>query len=85
MKDVYYSVKEYLQSDLFYFIDNIKEDCIGFDLFYGCLINLGLFLFLLYDEEDINGYMVYFVDKIELMVCFVEQIFEKVFCEIVGR
>ena len=85
MKDVYYSAKEYSQSDLFYFTDNIKEDRTGLDLLYGCLTNLGLSLSLPHDEEDINGYTVYSVDKTELMACFAEQIPEKVFREIAGR
>ena len=85
MKDVYYSAGEYSQSDLFYFTDNIKEDRTGLDLLYGCLTNLGLSLSLPHDEEDINGYTVYSVDKTELMACFAEQIPEKVFREIAGR
>ena len=85
MKDVYYSAKEYSQSDLFYFTDNIKEDRTGLDLLYGCLTNLGLSLSLPHDEEDIHGYTVYSVDKTELMACFAEQIPEKVFREIAGR
>ena len=82
---MYYSAKEYSQSDLFYFTDNIKEDRTGLDLLYGCLTNLGLSLSLPHDEEDIHGYTVYSVDKTELMACFAEQIPEKVFREIAGR
>ena len=85
MKDVYYSAGEYSQRDLFYFTDNIKEDRTGLDLLYGCLTNLGLSLSLPHNEEDINGYTVYSVDKTELMACFAEQIPEEVFREIAGR
>ena len=85
MKKVYYTPNEYNPGMFEMLADNIKEDRTGLDLLYGCLTNLGLSLSLPHDEEDINGYTVYSVDKTELMACFAEQIPEKVFREIAGR
>lgn len=77
MKDVYYSPEELTQDDLFE--SNIKEDRTDLDLFFGCILDLGLPLSLPHTSEEIDGCTIHDYNDGDLMACFNENIPRSVF------
>ena len=55
MNDVYYSPNEYSQDLLSALESNVKSDRTDLDLLFGCLLEWGLPLSLLYSSESIEG------------------------------
>ena len=77
MKDVYYSPEELTQDDLFE--SNIKEDRTDLDLFFGCILDLGLPLSLPHTSEEIDGCTIHDYNNGDLLACFNENIPRSVF------
>lgn len=70
MKDVYYSPDEYSQNILDAMESNIKEDRTDLDLLFGCLLEWGIPLSLLYSSKKIDGCMVHDYNEGDLIACF---------------
>ncbi len=78
MKDVYYVPNDYEQGMLAGLESNIKEDRTDLDLLFGCLLDWGLPLSMLYKSEKIDGYTVHTYNNGDLIACFDENIPESV-------
>ena len=74
MNDVYYSPAEYHQDML----SNVKSDRTDLDLLFGCLLEWGLPLSLLYSSETIDGCTVHNYNDGDLIACFDENIPDEV-------
>ena len=85
MKDVYYAADDYDQPNLVDMISNIKEDRTDLDLLFGCLLDWGLPLSLLYTSEQIDGCTVHTYNDGDLIACFAPNVPESVVKEIAGR
>lgn len=85
MKDIYFSLNEYDQSDLINMISNIKEDRSDIDLLFGCLLDWGIPLSLPYTSEKIEGCNVLTYNNGDLIACFEQNIPESVVKEIAQR
>ena len=85
MKDVYYAADDYDQSNLVDMIYNIKEDRTDLDLLFGCLLDWGLPLSLLYTSEQIDGCTVHTYNDGDLIACFDPNVPESVVKEIAKR
>lgn len=78
MNDVYYGVNEYDQGMLSLLESNIKSDRTDLDLLFGCLLEWGLPLSLLYFSETIEGCTVHNYNDGDLIACFDENVPESV-------
>ena len=85
MKDVYYAPDDYDQNMLAGLESNIKDDRTDLDLLFGCLIDWGLPLSLLYKSEQIDGCTVHTYNDGDLIACFDANIPESVVKEIAQR
>ena len=85
MKDVYYAPDDYDQGMLAGLGSNIKDDRTDLDLLFGCLIDWGLPLSLLYKLEQIDGCTVHTYNDGDLIACFDTNIPESVVKEIAQR
>ena len=85
MKDVYYAPDDYDQGMLAGLESNIKDDRTDLDLLFGCLIDWGLPLSLLYKSEQIDGCTVHTYNDGDLIACFDANIPESVVKEIAKR
>ena len=85
MKDVYYAADDYDQPNLVDMISNIKEDRTDLDLLFGCLLDWGLPLSLLYTSEQIDGCTVHTYNDGDLIACFDPNVPESVVKEIAKR
>ena len=85
MKDVYYAADEYDQGNLTDMVSNIKEDRTDLDLLFGCLLDWGLPLSLLYQSEQIDGCTVHTYNDGDLIACFDANVPESVVKEIAKR
>lgn len=85
MKDVYYAADDYDQPNLVDMISNIKEDRTDLDLLFGCLLDWGLPLSLLYISEQIDGCTVHTYNDGDLIACFDPNVPESVVKEIAKR
>lgn len=85
MKDVYYAPDDYDQGMLAGLESNIKDDRTDLDLLFGCLIDWGLPLSLLYKLEQIDGCTVHTYNDGDLIACFDTNIPESVVKEIAQR
>ena len=85
MKDVYYAADDYDQPNLVDMISNIKEDRTYLDLLFGCLLDWGLPLSLLYTSEQIDGCTVHTYNDGDLIACFDPNVPESVVKEIAKR
>ena len=85
MKDVYYAADDYDQPNLVDMISNIKEDRTDLDLLFGCLLDWGLPLSLLYTSEQIDGCTVHTYNDGDLIACFDANVPESVVKEIAKR
>ena len=70
MKDVYYSPKEYDQTNLQLFEDNIKPDRTPVDLLIQVMLDLGIMLSSKIDKVTINNNEVFSVENGYLYACF---------------
>jgi adenine-specific DNA-methyltransferase len=85
MKDIYYSAGEYNQQMLLDLESNIKDDRTDLDLLYGVLLDWGVSLSLPHTTEAIEGVKVHFVNGVDLVACFAEEVTETVILEIAKR
>ena len=82
MNDVERVPRELTQKALPEFAENIKAERTGLDLLFGCALDWGLSLSMLYSSEQVDGYTVHTYtegDTIDLMACFDEKIPQSVF------
>ncbi len=77
MKDVYYSPKEYDQTNLQLFEDNIKPDRTPVDLLIQVMLDLGIMLSSKIDKVTINNNEVFSVENGYLYACFDKSISEE--------
>ena len=85
MKDVYYAADDYDQQNLVDMISNIKEDRTDLDLLFGCLLDWGVPLSMLYTSEQIDGCIVHTYNDGDLIACFDANVPESVVKEIAKR
>ena len=85
MKDVYYSPETLTQDQLFNMESNIKEDRNDLDLLFGCVLDWGLPLSMLYHSEIIDGCTVHTYNAGDLIACFDENVPDSVIKEIAKR
>ena len=85
MKDVYYSPETLTQDQLFNMESNIKEDRNDLDLLFGCVLDWGLPLSMLYHSETIDGCTVHTYNDGDLIACFDENVPDSVIKEIAKR
>ena len=85
MNDVYYSAGDYSQGMLSMLESNVKSDRTDLDLLFGCLLEWGLPLSLLYTSETIDGFKVHTYNEGDLIACFDENITDSVVREIAKR
>ncbi len=70
MNDVYYSPDEFKHDDLFFQIDNIREDRSAEDLLFQVLLDWGVDLTLPIRKETIQDKDIFIVDENALVACF---------------
>lgn len=85
MNDVYYSAGDYTQDLLTMLESNVKSDRTDLDLLFGCLLEWGLPLSMLYSSEHIDGCTVHTYNDGDLIACFDENIPESVVKTIAKR
>jgi len=85
MKDVYYGAGEYNQQMLLDLESNIKHDRTDLDLLYGVLLDWGVSLALPHATETLGGVNVHFVNGVDLVACFADNVSESVIREIAKR
>lgn len=85
MKDVYYSPETLTQDQLFNMESNIKEDRNDLDLLFGCVLDWGLPLSMLYHSEIIDGCTVHTYNAGDLIACFDENVPDSVIKEIAKK
>ena len=85
MKDVYYSPETLTQDQLFNMESNIKEDRNDLDLLFGCVLDWGLPLSMLYHSEIIDGCTVHTYNAGDLIAYFDENVPDSVIKEIAKR
>ena len=74
VKDTYYAPAEINQQMLLNMESNIKPDRTELDLFFGCVLDLGLMLSHPYKCEQLEGAVVYTYNEDDLVGCFDESI-----------
>lgn len=77
MKDVYYNPKEYNQTNLQLFEDNIKPDRTPIDLLIQVMLDLGIMLSSKIDKVTIDNNEVFSVENGYLYACFDKNISEE--------
>ena len=85
MKDVYYAPNDYNQTFLDMLESNIKDDRTDLDLLFGCLLEWGLPLSLLYSSEQIEDCTIHNYNDGDLIACFDDNIPDNVIKEIAKR
>lgn len=69
MKDVEQSPSDIKQTELDWFIDNVKDDRTELDLLFGCMLNWGVQLSLPMSMETVDGCNIYTVNEGDLVAC----------------
>ena len=69
MKDVEQSPSDVEQTELDWFIDNVKDDRTELDLLFGCMLNWGVQLSLPMSMETVDGCNIYTVNDGDLVAC----------------
>ena len=69
MKGVEQSPSEVEQTELDWFIDNVKDDRTELDLLFGCMLNWGVQLSLPMSMETVDGCNIYTVNEGDLVAC----------------
>ncbi len=77
-EDVNKAPNEYDQTQLDFFLDNIKGDRTDLDLLFGAMLNWGVQLSLPMASDEIDGKTIYSVNEGDLVACFAEDITENV-------
>ena len=85
MENVFYSPAEISQDGLQSTLSNIKADRTDLDLLFGCLLEWGLPLSMLYKSEKIDGITVHIYNDGDLIACFDKNITEDAIKEIAKR
>ena len=70
--DVQKSPKDYDQSQLDLFVDNIRPGRTDLDLLFGCMLDWGVPLSLPMEQEEVEGRCVYTVNGGDLVACFAD-------------
>ncbi|MBR1730406.1 MAG: site-specific DNA-methyltransferase [Selenomonadaceae bacterium] len=78
MKDVYFYPEELNQNMLDDLLTNIKEDRTDLDLFFSCILDLGLKLSMPHTSEEIDGFTIHNYNNGDLIACFDENISKSV-------
>ena len=69
---------EYNQSQLDFFLNNVKSDRTDFDLLFGAMLSWGVQLSLPMTSEEVDGKMIYSVNDGDLVACFADDITENI-------
>lgn len=69
---------EYDQSQLDFFLNNVKSDRTDLDLLFGAMLSWGVQLSLLMTSEEVDGKMIYSVNEGDLVACFADDITENI-------
>ena len=69
MKDVEQSPSDIKQTELDWFLDNVKDDRTELDLLFGCMLNWGVQLSLPMSMETVDGCNIYTVNEGDLVAC----------------
>ena len=69
---------EYNQTELDFFLNNIKSDRTDLDLLFGAMLSWGVQLSLPMTSEKVDGMTIYSVNEGDLVACFAEDITENV-------
>lgn len=77
-EEVEHTPKEWDQSQLDLFLNNIKSDRDDFDLLFGCMLDWGVKLSLPMTSEEVDGKMIYTVNDGDLVACFADDVTENV-------
>ena len=85
MRDIYYAPNDYEQGMIAGLESNIKDDRTDLDLLFGCLLEWGLPLSMLYTSEQIDGCTVHTYNEGDLISCFNDNVPESVVKEIAKR
>jgi len=85
MKEVYYGAGEYSQQMLLDLESNLKHDRTDLDLLYGVLLDWGVSLALPHTTETLSGVSVHFVNGVDLVACFADNVNETVIRDIAKR
>lgn len=72
------SPKDYLQGQLYLFLNNIKDDRNDLDLLFGCMLDWGVQLSLPMTQEEVDGKMIYTVNDGDLVACFADKVSDAV-------
>lgn len=73
-EDVERTPKDWNQSQLDLFSNNIKADRSDLDLLFGCMLDWGVQLSMPMKAEEVEGKKVYIVNKGDLVACFAEKV-----------
>ena len=77
-EDVEVSPKDLVQTELEFYLNNIKSDRTDLDLLFGCMLNWGVQLSLPMTSEVVDGKTIYTVNDGDLVACFEENVTENV-------
>lgn len=69
---------EYDQSQLDFFLNNVKSDRTDLDLLFGAMLSWGVQLSLPMTSEEVDGKMIYSVNEGDLVACFADDITENI-------
>ena len=70
--------EEYDQSQLDFFLNNVKSDRTDLDLLFGAMLSWGVQLSLPMTSEEVDGKMIYSVNDGDLVACFADDITENI-------
>lgn len=74
MKDVEQSPSDIKQTELDWFLDNVKDDRTELDLLFGCMLNWGVQLSLPMSMETVDGCNIYTVNEGDLVACLTKDL-----------
>lgn len=74
MKDVEQSPSDIKQTELDWFLDNVKDDRTELDLLFGCILNWGVQLSLPMSMETVDGCNIYTVNEGDLVACLTKDL-----------
>ncbi|MCQ2274791.1 MAG: site-specific DNA-methyltransferase [Bacteroidales bacterium] len=77
-EEVEHTPKDWDQTQLELFLNNIKADRDDLDLLFGCLLDWGVKLSLPITSEEVDGKMIYTVNEGDLVACFAEKVTDNV-------
>lgn len=77
-EEVEHTPNEWNQDQLDLFLNNIKPDRNDLDLLFGCLLDWGVKLSLPMTSEEVDGKMIYTVNKGDLVACFADKVSDNI-------